>query len=235
MLNELNPDFFLSEKQVADFSIYKAQALTMKTPIQIYCMAKQDRSDRVRWLLEELGIPYQDHFLNRGEGQLNTESFRKLSPTGRVPVIVDQNTVMYESAAICIYLADQYRIKDSEKSLAPKIDSAERAAYLQWMVFSVASLENVVAKMFTLTGKSEAEANLIKKEVKEQSEILKLALNSVLEKQTYLLPSGFSAADIIMAAVIPGASEYLMTPGSAIARYMAHMMKRPAAIKTEVF
>ena len=38
-----------------------------------------------------------------------------------------------------------------------------------------------------------------------------------------------------MAAVIPGASEYLMTPGSAIARYMEHMMKRPAAIKTQVF
>lgn len=194
-------------------------------------MAKQDRSDRVRWLLEELGVSYQDHFLSRADGQLNTEDFRKLNPTGRVPVIVDGETAMFESAAICLYLADKY----IEKGLAPKLSSIERAAYLQWMVFSVASLENVVAKMFTFAGKSEAEIDSIKNEVKAQCEILKLPLNKILEKQTYLLASGFSAADIIMAAVIPGASEYLMTPGSPIARYMEHMMKRPCAIKTQVF
>ena len=194
-------------------------------------MAKQDRSDRVRWLLEELNVPYQDHFLDRDKGELNTPSFRKLNPMGRVPVVVDGDTVMFESAAICLYLADKF----IEKGLAPKINSVERAAYLQWMVFSVASLENVVAKMFTFSGKTDDEINLIKTEVQKQCEILKLALNTVLEKQTYLLPTGFSAADIIMAAVIPGAGDYLMTPGSAIARYMDHMMKRPAAIKTQVF
>ena len=203
----------------------------MTNSIHIYCMAKQDRSDRVRWLLEELNVPYQDHFLDRDKGELNTPSFRKLNPMGRVPVVVDGDTVMFESAAICLYLADKF----IEKGLAPKINSVERAAYLQWMVFSVASLENVVAKMFTFSGKTDDEINLIKTEVQKQCEILKLALNTVLEKQTYLLPTGFSAADIIMAAVIPGAGDYLMTPGSAIARYMDHMMKRPAAIKTQVF
>lgn len=203
----------------------------MKKPIQLYCMAKQDRSDRVRWLLEELEIPYKDHFLNRSNGELNTESFRKLSPTGRVPVIVDQETVVFESASVCLYLADQY----SEKNLAPKINSAERAAYLQWMVFSVASLETAVAKMFTFKDKSETEIAQIKKAVQAECEILKLALNSVLEKQPYLLKSGFSAADIMMASVIPGAADYLMTSGSAIEKYMQNLMKRPAAMKAEVF
>lgn len=203
----------------------------MSNKIHIYCMAKQDRSDRVRWLLEELNVPYEDHFLKKKNGDLNTLEYRKLNPLGRVPTIVDGSTVIYESGAVCLYLADKY----IEKGLAPKWDSPERAGYLQWMVFSVASLECVVAKMFTFAGKSDEEVNQIKASVKEQCAILKLALNSVLEKQDYLLPSGFSAADIMMAAVIPGAAEYLMEEGSPIKKYMDRMMARPAAVKTEVF
>lgn len=203
----------------------------MSAKIQIHCMAKQDRSDRVRWLLEELNVPYEDFFLKKAKGELNTAEYRKLNPMGRVPTIIDNETVIFESGAICLYLADKF----VEKGLAPKLDSKERAAYLQWMVFSVASLECVVAKMFTFAGKTDAQIDEIKSFVKSQCDILKLPLNAVLEKQDYLLASGFSAADIMMAAVIPGAAEYLMEDGSAIKRYMDRMMKRPAAIKTEVF
>ncbi len=206
-------------------------SMTNSNPVQIYCMAKQDRSDRVRWLLEELGVTYQDHFLNRSSGELNSSEFRKLNPMGRVPVIVDDEKTIFESGAICIYLADKY----TTKKLAPALTSSERATYLQWMVFSVASLECVVAPMFTLQEKSESEVQAVKKHVQSQCDILKLGLNAALEKHTYILPSGFSAADIMLASVIPGAAEYLMTEGSAIAKYMAHMMKRPAAIKAQVF
>lgn len=203
----------------------------MSKPIQIFAMANQDRSDRVRWLLQELNVPYENQYLKKSKGEMQTPQYLKLNPMGRVPTIVDNETVVYESGAICLYLADKY----IEKGLAPKLDSPERAAYLQWMVFSVGSLEAVVARMFTFAGKTDAQVAEIKALVKEQCDILKLALNSVLEKQDYLLPSGFSAADIMMAAVIPGAAEYLMEDGSAIKKYMDRMMKRPAAIKTEVF
>lgn len=199
--------------------------------IQLYSFAFQDRSDRVRWLMEELQVPYENNMLDRSKNELKSESYLKLNPMGRVPTLIDQDTVIYESVGICLYLADKYK----KISLAPDVNSPERAAYLQWMVFSVGSLECVVAKMFTFKDKSEAEINLIKSEVKTQCEILKLALNSVLEKQPYLLKSGFSAADIMMAAVIPGAAEYLMTPGSAIEKYMKNLMARPAAIKVHVF
>ncbi|MBC7467223.1 MAG: glutathione S-transferase family protein [Bdellovibrio sp.] len=203
----------------------------MSKPIQIYAMAKQDRSDRVRWLLEELNAPYEDHFLKKSAGEMQSPQYLKLNPMGRVPTIVDGDTVVYESGAVCLYLADKF----IEKGLAPKLDSAERAAYLQWMVFSVGSLEAVVARMFTFAGKTDSQVAEIKTQVQEQCTILKLALNSVLQKQDYLLASGFSAADIMMAAVIPGAAEYLMEDGSAIKKYMDRLMKRPAAVKAEVF
>jgi len=204
----------------------------MKTsPIHIYCMANQDRSDRVRWLLEELEVPYVDHYLSKKKGELQNADYLKLNPMGRVPTIVDDQVTLFESGGICLYLADKFM----EKGLAPRLDSPERGAYLQWMVFSVASLECVVAKMFTFAGKSEQQIEEIKEHVRSQCQILKKPLNQALSQRPYLLSSGFSAADIMMAAVIPGAWEYLVDPGSPLEHYMQRLMSRPAAIKTKVF
>lgn len=204
----------------------------MSNMITIYSMAYQDRSDRVRWLLEELQVPYTDVFLKKKNGDLNSDNYRKLNPLGRVPTITDGNITLYESAAICLYLADKYR---SVVKLAPDIDSPERAEYLQWMVFSTATLECVVAKMFYLDGKPElvrvAELNYIK----EQCEVIKLAIEPLLQKQEYFLKSGFSAVDIIMAAVIPGARDFLAPAGSATERWLDNMMARPLAKKVKVF
>ncbi len=199
-------------------------------PIDIYCMANQDRSDRVRWLLEELEVPFKDHYLKKKSGDMDSPEYRKLNPTGRVPTIKDGETVVFESGAICLYLADKFQ----NKNLAPKLDSPERAAYLQWMVWSVASLECVVARMYTHV-RTEEEKKETHRFTQEQCEAFKLALLPILEKQDYILKSGFSAADIMLAAVIPGAWDFLVEPNPAIKNYMERLMKRPAAIKTKVF
>ncbi len=195
-------------------------------------MGYQDRSDRVRWLLEELQVPYENHFLSRKKGELDTGDYRGLNPMGRVPTLRDQDLILHESVGICLYLADRYRV---HQKLAPEINSQERALYYQWMVFSVASLEAVVARMFTFQNKSENEINQIKKQVQEQCEIFKKALNPVLEKQNYILSSGFSAADIMLSAVIPGAWDFLVKDNPPVEKYMEKMMSRPCAQKVKVF
>jgi len=206
--------------------------MSNSSKIQIYCMGKQDRSDRVRWLLEELGVEYQDHFLSRKKGELSTPDYRKLNPMGRVPTIVDGEITLFESVGVSLYLADRYQ---AQSKLAPELNSFDRGYYLQWMVWSVASLEAVVARMFTFDGKSESEVNKIKNDVSQQCEILKLALLPVLEKQDYILKSGFSAADIMLAAVIPGAWDYLVKGHPCMEKYMQRLMSRPAAKKAQVF
>lgn len=203
----------------------------MTKPIDLYAMAYQDRSDRVRWLLEEMNVPYTNHFLKKKEGEMNTPEYRKLNPMGRVPTIVDGDIVLHESAAICLYLADRY----SYGILAPKMDDVKlRAEYTKWMVFSVGSLEAVVARMFTHVNTPE-ESAVTYKYVKEQSDFFRLVLNPILEKQDYILESGFSAADIMLAAVIPGAHDYLVKGNPPLERYMERMKARPAAIKVKVF
>lgn len=200
-------------------------------PIKIYCMANQDRSDRVRWLLEELQVPYEDHYLNKKKGEMTSPEYLKLNPMGRVPTIVDSGTVVFESAAICIYLADKYSQKIQ---LAPELSSPLRAEYLQWMVWSTASLESAIARMFTHV-RTEEEKAATHAFVKSQCENYIKALLPILEKQDYILKSGFSAADIMLAAVLPGAWDFIIEPYPAMKAYMERLMKRPAAIKTKVF
>jgi len=98
--------------------------------------------------------------------------------------------------------------------------------------FSVGSLEAVVARMFTHV-KTTEEAFETHKYVEEQSEIFKLALNPILSKQEYILSSGFSAADIMLGAILPGAQEFLISGNDPLEAYMDRLMKREAAIKQE--
>lgn len=204
----------------------------LEQPLKIYCMGLQDRSDRIRWLLEELGVPYEDQFLKRKKGELKTPEYLKLNPMARVPTLVNGNEVLFESIGIALHVADRFQ---AIKSLAPALTHPDRGAYLQWMVWSVGSLECVVAKMFTLDGKSEAEKNEIIEHVRSQCEILKKPLVQTLEKQEYILKSGYSAADIMLACVIPGAWDFLVKDTPALERYMEKMMKMPAALKGKVF
>lgn len=200
-------------------------------PIDLYAQGWQDRSDRVRWLLEEMQVPYTNHFLDKAAGELNTPQYRRLNPLGRVPTIVDGDIVMSESAAVCMYLADRY----SYGILAPKMEDINlRAQYTKWMIFSVGTLECVIARMFTHVNTPE-ETKVTHQYVSEQCEILKMLLNPILEKQEYILSSGFSAADIMLAAVLPGAQDYLITNNPPILNYMKRLVARQAAIKAKVF
>lgn len=199
--------------------------------IKLYSMAYQDRSDRVRWLLEEMGVPYTDHFLSKEKGELNSAEYRAINPMGRVPTVVDGDQILFESSAICMSLADTY----SYGKLAPKIDNRElRAEYTKWMVFSVGSLECVIARMFTHVNSAD-EAKITHAYVREQCEIFKMILNPILSKQDYILSSGFSTADIMLGAIIPGAHDFLIAENPPLLAYMERLMNRDAAIRAKVF
>jgi glutathione S-transferase len=203
----------------------------MTTNIQLYAMAFQDRSDRVRWLLEEMNVPYTNHFLDRARGDMNETSYRKINSMGRVPTIVDGEVILFESSAICMYLADKYSLG----KLAPRHeDVEERAEYTKWMIWSVGSLECVIARMFTHVS-NENEKAQTHAYVKDQCKILSLPLTEILSKQDYILKSGFSAADIMLAAILPGAFDYIIKGNVYLENYMNRLTERASAKKAKVF
>ncbi|MHC5830283.1 MAG: glutathione S-transferase family protein, partial [Nostoc sp.] len=93
------------------------------------------RAVRPRWLLEEMGIAYD---LVRVNMTMTKQSeYKELHPHGKVPVLVDGEVTIFESAAICTYLADKY----IEMGFAPPLDSSERADYQQWLFYAAVTLE----------------------------------------------------------------------------------------------
>jgi glutathione S-transferase len=98
--------------------------------------APSSRAGRVRWLLEELAVPYQ--LIRIDMKTKDTDAgFRAASPLGKVPVLVVDDQPMIESTAMLIWLADRF----ADRGLAPALDAPERAAYLQWHAFVPITIE----------------------------------------------------------------------------------------------
>lgn len=100
------------------------------------------RSFRVIWMFQELNVQFEYHKLNPNKGQLEEEFFLKLNPSGKVPVLVDQELILTESAAIITYLGDKY-VNHSGKSdiYIPECGTLARANYNQWCFFALCEFE----------------------------------------------------------------------------------------------
>src|ERR687896_737901 len=83
-------------------------------------------------MLEDIGAPYELIKIDTKQGQQRSPDYLKLNPHARVPTLVyDGGKVMYESAAICLVLAERH----PEFGFTPKIGSADRGPFLQWMAY----------------------------------------------------------------------------------------------------
>jgi len=82
------------------------------------------------WLLIELGVPHELKRLDLGSGEHKDPEYLRLNPNGVVPTLVVDDQPVYECAAILLLLAERH----PQAGLAPAVGSAERMAYLQWMV-----------------------------------------------------------------------------------------------------
>lgn len=88
-------------------------------------------------LLEEIGAPFQLVLVDRTQGVHKTQQYLKLNPNGLIPVLAEGDLVLYESAAICLYLCDRH----PEAALAPPLGSAERAHFYKWLMWLTNTLQ----------------------------------------------------------------------------------------------
>jgi len=95
------------------------------------------RAANVVWMLEEVGCDYTLEYVDLMSGDQKTPQHRKMNPMGKVPVLVDGDTVVTESAAIALYLGDRYALG----RLAPMPDSPQRGAYLRWSLYAPSVIE----------------------------------------------------------------------------------------------
>lgn len=100
--------------------------------------APRTRALRATWMLAEAGATYERIRIDVHDTAAKSDAaFRRVSPLGKVPALEDRGACLWDSGAICAYIADRY----PERRLAPAPDSSARGTYLQWLVFTNSVLE----------------------------------------------------------------------------------------------
>jgi len=103
----------------------------------IFYTNPQSRGRIVRWMLEEVGVPYETEVI--AYDQMKSERYLAIHPLGKVPAIRHRDHVVTECAAICAYLADAF----PQAGLGPRDD--EKADYYRWLFYAAGPLEAAVS------------------------------------------------------------------------------------------
>jgi glutathione S-transferase len=189
--------------------------------------SSQSRSVRPRWLLEEIGAPYELVRLDMSKQEHKTPEYKRIHPHGAVPALVDGDLAMFESAAICAYLADKF----PEAQMAPRIGTPERGRYYQWMVYSIATLEPPVIDIFMNTvmlPEAERSTEAVDKARTKFVEVAQV-LENTLGSKPFLLGERFSAADVMIgSSLVWGQFLGLLEGRPVLAEYAQRLSTRPA-------
>jgi glutathione S-transferase len=193
-------------------------------PPRLYYMPRT-RSSRVLWVLEEIGERYQLTEI-AGVQRRSAEHLRR-HPLGRVPVLeLGDGTTVFESAAICLQLADLY----PAAGLIPPLGSSERALVYQWVMFAVAELEGPLFRWIRSLGEGTADSFAVDRFTQAA-----IALESALSGGEWLLGAQFTLADVMCASVLQGAdSREMLRPWPALEAYLQRSESRPAYAKAAV-
>jgi glutathione S-transferase len=149
----------------------------------------QTRAFRIAWLLEEAGVSYERVKINIRDPDSTADlRFRAASPMGKVPALEDGAVRLWDSGAICAYVADQY----PQNALAPPIGDADRGAYLQWLMFTNSVMEPAMGEKF-----GGLPANSSRNGWGSWAQMLQ-TLRTGLTEGPWILGSQFSAADVML-------------------------------------
>lgn len=191
------------------------------------------RSTRAAWLLEELGVPYEQHSLKFGEGEHKQAPHLALQPHGLVPAIDLGHGPLIESAAMCMALADQY----ADKGFAPALGSPDRARYYEAIVYAVSTLDEAVIPMYLHT-KVLPPAARDPKLIEAKRPTWKIAadlLSQRLGNRQFIVGDKLSAADVVVGYDLILADEIgLLADYPTLAAYAKRLRERPTFRKVYI-
>lgn len=185
------------------------------------------RSTRPRWLLEELGVPYELARLDPSKGETRTAEYLAVHPLGQVPALQDGEVTVIESTAIILHLADRF----AERGLAPAPGTALRGRYYQWIVYAMVTVEPHCNVLSRENRKPEAERNADTiASAKAELARAGAAFERELTGREFILGDTFSAADVVVASVLGWARLLGATAGLPTCEaYARRLLSRPAA------
>jgi glutathione S-transferase len=177
------------------------------------------RAAGVVWMLEEVGVPYELRFVDIMQGAHKAAELVALNPMGKLPILVDGEAVVTESAAIGLYLADRYALG----RLAPAPDDVARATYLRWSLFAPSVIEpGSMAKAARWEFKA-SQAGW------GDHESMLRAMEGAVTDREFLLGDQFSMADVIFGGTVRYMLRFNMLEARpAFVAYGERLAARPA-------
>ena len=204
--------------------------LEKRIKMKLYSLAPQDCSGKVKWLLLEMGIPFEDVKLNYKNGDTKTEEYLKKHPLGQVPVLEDGDLTLIESYAIVAYLADKY----PEKKMAPQAnDLHARALYYQWLFFSKGSVEEFFARNFRLAKMTEEYRKDWGQHTIDKTQLVLKAIEKQLHDKEYIL-GNFTAVDVCLGYALDS-EETLLNDFPLVKSYYKRLSERKACVESGIF
>ena len=187
------------------------------------------RSQRVRWLLEELGLDYKLETIDLFKGEGHTPEFLALHPLGQLPVLKIDGSPMFESGAIVQWLADSH----PDKGFSPSVNSPQRRTFDQWMYFSVTNLEGPAWEIMLhdkILPEDVAVREIIPFATKNLLQVFSV-LDKKLKETNYMVDNTFSAVDIMIGYILMWYPEHF-EPFSNLKSYVHNLQQRPAYISS---
>jgi glutathione S-transferase len=191
--------------------------------LRIYGIART-RAYRVLWVAMELGLDYQHLPIEIGDAGARSPEFLAINPNGRLPVIVDDGFVLFESLAITLYLAKKHG------KLYPSTLEGEARAW-QWSFWAIAEVDrgvNIWSLHAVRLPPQERNAALREEALKVIAAPFRV-LDAALATTPYLLGDDFTVADLNVAAVISRAIDMDLSHVPHLKAWLTHCLERPAA------
>lgn len=184
-------------------------------------------------LLEEIGAPYERVLVDRAAGEHKRPAHLKLNPNGLLPVLVDGELVLYETAAIALHLCDT----QPHAQLAPVLGTQERAHFYKWLAWLTNTLQATLIVYFYperwLEEGNAAGVAQVKAKAEQKVGVLLDQLDGELARHAgpWFLGSEYSALDAYVFTLCRWTRNFKSTPARArphLGPYLQRMLARPA-------
>ena len=183
--------------------------------------AAPSRSSIVRWMLEEIGEPYDLHLLSLKKGENREPAYLAVNPMGKVPALKHGDVVITESAAICLYLADAF----PTVGLTVPVGDPRRGPFLKWLFFSPSCLEPAITDRAFKRAEEPPRGALGYGDYDTTMDVVARAV----EPGPYLLGEKFSAADVVIGLTLRWGMMFKLIPErSEFLAYTGRLAERPA-------
>ena len=179
----------------------------------------QVRDLRVRWALEEAGLPYRTRLLEQGDQ--DKPEYRAMQPFGQVPIFEEDSQTLFESGAIVLHIGER------SETLLPK-DVGARARATQWLIAALNSIEPCIMNvaMIELFYADQEWAKLRHQGARDFAHHRLASLAKALGDKPYLDGEQFTAGDLMMTTVLRILPDLVVDPR--LTAYVERCTARPA-------